>query len=191
VCCAGRSNGCGTRTGRCKARARSGSSMGSEGWRIARCTVTRLMRRLEILGITRGKCVKTTIRDKALTWTISGLYKAEVIHRRSRKNPQQVELARLDWVDWFNHKRLLGPIGNIPPVEVEAAYYRKQITLVIALRVTPNGLRDSRGYSSRAYAPPKRQCLHHKIPHRSRSITSAYAHRRARTSDHKLDRPHP
>lgn len=67
--------------------------------------------------------------DNALAETINGLYKAEVIHRRSWRNPQDVELATLDWVDWFNHRRLLGPIGNIPPAEAEAAYYRQQAML--------------------------------------------------------------
>jgi putative transposase len=70
--------------------------------------------------------------DNALAETINGLYKAEVIHRRSWKTMQEVELATLDWVDWFNHKRLLGPIGNIPPAEAEAAYYRQQVTLPMA-----------------------------------------------------------
>ncbi len=224
--------------------------MGREGWCVARCTVTRLMRRLGIRGVIRGKCVKTTMQDKALacprdrvnrqfraerpnqlwvsdftyvsTWagfvyvafvidvfarrivgwkvsassntdfvldaleqalharrpaqgglihhsdrgvqyvsirytqrlgeagiepsvgsvcdsydnalaeTINGLYKAEVIHRRSWKTLQEVELATLDWVDWFNHKRLLGPIGNIPPAEAEAAYDRQQVALPMA-----------------------------------------------------------
>jgi hypothetical protein len=56
---------------------------------------------------------------------IHGLYKAEVIHRQSRKNPEIVELATLTCVDWFNHRRLLEPIGNIPPAEAEANYYRQ------------------------------------------------------------------
>ena len=64
--------------------------------------------------------------DNALAETINGLYRAEVIHRRSWRNRQQVELATLDWVDWFNHKRLLGPIGHVPPAEAEAAYDRQQ-----------------------------------------------------------------
>jgi putative transposase len=67
--------------------------------------------------------------DNALAETINGLYKAEVIHRRSWPNRQTVEWATLDWVAWFNHKRLLGPIGNIPPAEAEAAYYRQQAAL--------------------------------------------------------------
>ena len=70
--------------------------------------------------------------DNALAETINGLYKAEVIHRRSWKNREAVELATLDWVDWFNHRRLLGPIGNIPPAEAEAAYYRQQATFAKA-----------------------------------------------------------
>lgn len=63
--------------------------------------------------------------DNALAETINGLYKAEVIHRQSWKNRDAVELATLTWVDWFNHRRLLGPIGNIPPVEAEAMYYQQ------------------------------------------------------------------
>ncbi|CBA15321.1 putative isxal1 transposase orfb (fragment) protein [Xanthomonas albilineans GPE PC73] len=54
------------------------------------------------------------------------MYKAEVIHRRSWRNRQDVELATLDWVDWYNHKRLLGSIGNIRLAEAEAAYHRQQ-----------------------------------------------------------------
>lgn len=64
--------------------------------------------------------------DNALAETINGLYKAEVICRRSWRNRQDVELATLDWVHWYNHKRLLGSIGNIPPAETEEAYYRQQ-----------------------------------------------------------------
>ncbi len=64
--------------------------------------------------------------DNALAETINGLYKAEVIHRCSWKNLQEVELATLAWVAWFNHKRLLGSIGYIPPAEAEAAYHREQ-----------------------------------------------------------------
>ncbi|MFD2072670.1 IS3 family transposase [Azotobacter chroococcum] len=63
--------------------------------------------------------------DNALAETINGLYKAEVIHRQSWKNREAVELATLTWVDWYNHRRLLEPIGNIPPAEAEAAYYRQ------------------------------------------------------------------
>jgi len=64
--------------------------------------------------------------DNALAETINGLYKAEVIHRQSWKGREAVELATLAWVDWFNHRRLLEPIGNVPPAEAEAAYYRQR-----------------------------------------------------------------
>lgn len=70
--------------------------------------------------------------DNALAETINGLYKAEVIHRQSWKSREAVELATLAWVDWFNHRRLLGPIGYIPPAEAEAEYYRQQTTLAEA-----------------------------------------------------------
>ncbi len=62
--------------------------------------------------------------DNALAETINGLYKAEVIHRRGPwRNFEAVEFATLEWVDWFNHRRLLEPIGNIPPAEAEQRYY--------------------------------------------------------------------
>ncbi len=62
--------------------------------------------------------------DNALAETINGLYKAEVIHRRGPwRSFEAVEYATLEWVDWFNHRRLLEPIGNILPAEAEAQYY--------------------------------------------------------------------
>lgn len=62
--------------------------------------------------------------DNALAETINGLYKAEIIHRRGPwRSYEAVEYATLEWVDWFNNRRLLEPIGNIPPAEAEAAYY--------------------------------------------------------------------
>jgi putative transposase len=65
--------------------------------------------------------------DNALAETINGLYKAELIHRRAPwKTREAVELATLEWVSWFNHHRLLGPIGYIPPAEAEANYWRQQ-----------------------------------------------------------------
>ena len=62
--------------------------------------------------------------DNALAETINGLYKAEVIHRRGPwRTLEAVEFATLEWVDWFNNRRLLGPIGYIPPAEAEQRYY--------------------------------------------------------------------
>jgi len=62
--------------------------------------------------------------DNALAETINGLYKTELIKKdRPWKSRQQLELATLDWVHWFNHNRLMGPIGYIPPAEAEAKYF--------------------------------------------------------------------
>lgn len=71
--------------------------------------------------------------DNALAETIHGLFKAEVIHRRGPwRNAEAVEFATLEWVDWFNHRRLLEPIGNIPPAEAEARYYAQLEGLAMA-----------------------------------------------------------
>ena len=62
--------------------------------------------------------------DNALAETINGLYKAEVIHRCGPwRNREAVEWATLDWVEWYNNRRLLSSIGHVPPAEAEAAYY--------------------------------------------------------------------
>ena len=62
--------------------------------------------------------------DNALAETINGLYKAEVIHRRGPwRNFEAIEFATLEWVDWFNNRRLLEPIGFIPPAEAEERYF--------------------------------------------------------------------
>ena len=63
--------------------------------------------------------------DNDLAETINGLYKTELIHKQSWKSCEVVKLATLAWVDWFNHRRLLGPIGNIPPAEAEAMHYQQ------------------------------------------------------------------
>jgi transposase InsO family protein len=64
--------------------------------------------------------------DNALAETINGLYKTELIHRRAPwKTRESVELATLEWVHWFNHIRLLEPIGYIPPAEAEANYWQQ------------------------------------------------------------------
>nr|WP_201265721.1 IS3 family transposase [Escherichia coli] len=61
--------------------------------------------------------------DNAMAESINGLYKAEVIHRKSWKNRTEVELATLTWVDWYNNRRLLERLGHTPPAEAEKAYY--------------------------------------------------------------------
>jgi transposase InsO family protein len=65
--------------------------------------------------------------DNALAECVIGLYKTEVIRRQGPwRHVEAVEFATLAWVDWFNTRRLLEPLGNIPPIEYEAAYYRSQ-----------------------------------------------------------------
>jgi len=65
--------------------------------------------------------------DNALAETINGLFKTEIIRRQGPwRNIEEVEFATLAWVDWFNNRRLFGPIGDIPPAEFEAMYYAGQ-----------------------------------------------------------------
>ena len=62
--------------------------------------------------------------DNALAETINGLDKTEVIRRRGPwRTLETFKFATLEWVDWFNHRRRLEPIGNIPPAQAEARYY--------------------------------------------------------------------
>jgi putative transposase len=66
--------------------------------------------------------------DNALAESVIGLYKAELVHRRGPwRGIADLELATLGWVDWFNHRRLFGPIGYVPPAEYEATQYRAQV----------------------------------------------------------------
>ncbi len=87
----------------------------------------RYTERLAEAGIESAVGSRGDSYDNALAETINGLYKAEVIHRRGPwRNRDAVEYATLEWVDWFNKRRLLEPIGNIPPAEFEATHYRQQ-----------------------------------------------------------------
>ena len=71
--------------------------------------------------------------DNALTETVIGLYKTEVIRRRGPwRSLEAVEFATLEWVAWFNHQRLLEPIGNMPPAEAEARYYAQFEQIAVA-----------------------------------------------------------
>jgi transposase InsO family protein len=71
--------------------------------------------------------------DNALAETIIGLYKTEVIHQRGPwRHIDAVEYATLEWVDWFNHRRLLETIGNVPPAVLEASYYQSTSQLPMA-----------------------------------------------------------
>ena len=84
----------------------------------------RYTERLAEAGIEPSVGSKGDSYDNALAETINGLYKAELIHRRAPwKTVESLELATLEWVTWFNHQRLLEPIGYIPPTEAEDRYY--------------------------------------------------------------------
>ena len=87
----------------------------------------RYTERLAEAGIEPSVGSKGDSYDNALAETINGLYKAEVIHRRGPwKTKQAVELATLEWVAWFNHHRLMEPLGYLPPAEFEANYHRQR-----------------------------------------------------------------
>lgn len=87
-------------------------------------TSIRLTERLTAAGIRPAVGAVGSSLDNALAETINGLYKTELIRRRGPwRGPDHVELATAEWVDWFNHRRLYEGCGDIPPVELEDAYY--------------------------------------------------------------------
>ena len=89
----------------------------------------RYTERLAEAGIERSVGSVGDSYDNALAETVIGLFKTEVIRRRGPwRNLDAVEYAVLEWVDWFNNRRLLEPIGYVPPAEYEATYYRNQGT---------------------------------------------------------------
>ena len=98
----------------------------------------RYTERLGEMGAVASVGSKGDSYDNALAETINGLYKTEVIHRRRGgwNGIDDVSFSTLEWVDWFNHRRLLEPIGDVPPAEFEAAYYAKEGT------EQTDGLRD-------------------------------------------------
>ncbi len=86
----------------------------------------RYTERLAEAGIETSVGSKGDSYDNALAETINGLYKTELIHRRAPwKTVEALELATLAWVTWFNHQRLLAPLGHIPPAEAEDLYYQQ------------------------------------------------------------------
>jgi transposase InsO family protein len=87
----------------------------------------RYTERLAEAGIEASVGSKGDSYDNALAEAVNALFKTEVIHRRGPwRSREAVELAVLEWVDWFNNRRLLEPLGYVPPAEFEAAYYAKQ-----------------------------------------------------------------
>jgi transposase InsO family protein len=97
----------------------------------------RYSERLEEMGIDPSVGSIGDSYDNALAESIIGLFKTEVIRRRGPwRSLEDVEYATLEWVDWFNNRRLLEPIGNIPPAEAEAAYYQEQDVHAIVAGLT-------------------------------------------------------
>jgi putative transposase len=87
-------------------------------------TSIRFTERLAEAGIEPSVGAVGSSYDNALAETINGLYKTELIKpRKPWRTIEQVELATAEWVDWFNHHRLYGHCGDVPPVELETAYY--------------------------------------------------------------------
>ncbi len=80
--------------------------------------------------------------DNALAESIIGLFKTEIIRRRGPwRSVEDVEFATLEWVWWFNHHRLLGPIGHVPPAEFEEAYYNQLEAQPEPAGLNPSSLR--------------------------------------------------
>jgi len=95
-------------------------------WQGSQYVSIRYSERLAEAGVEPSVGSRGDSYDNALAETINGLYKAELIHRRDPpKTRESLELATLEWVAWFNHHRLLEPIGYITPVEAEANYYKQ------------------------------------------------------------------
>uniref|UniRef100_UPI000525A3D8 integrase core domain-containing protein n=1 Tax=Actinokineospora enzanensis TaxID=155975 RepID=UPI000525A3D8 len=62
--------------------------------------------------------------DNAMAASVIGLYKTELVRKKGPwKTVDELEIATLEWVDWYNHRRLHSAIGNIPPAEYETLYY--------------------------------------------------------------------
>ena len=92
----------------------------------------RYTERLAEAGAVRSVGSRGDSYDNALAESVNGLYKAEVIYRRSWRSLEQVELATAEWVDWWNHRRLHSAIDDLPPAEYEARYHHQRATKVAA-----------------------------------------------------------
>ena len=96
----------------------------------------RYSERLDEAGIEPSVGSRDDSYDNALAESVIGLYKTEVIRRRGPwRHAEAVEFATLEWVDWFNQRRLLTPIGHMPPAEFEQQYYQAQETPVMVTGV--------------------------------------------------------
>ena len=118
--------------------------------------------------------------DNALAETINGLYKTEVIRRRGPwRTLEAVEFATLEWVDWFNHRRLLEPIGNIPPAEAEARYYAQTEHVARAALLNQIGRRrteelETKGNRHRLLLIVNSARNGHRVLRRRRAVAALY-----------------
>ncbi len=92
----------------------------------------RYTERLAEAGAVRSVGSRGDSYDNALAESVNGLYKVELIHRRSWRSLEQVELATAEWVDWWNHRRLHSAIHALPPAEYEARYYHQDQAAQVA-----------------------------------------------------------
>jgi putative transposase len=92
----------------------------------------RYTERLAEAGAVRSVGSRGDSYDNALAESVNGLYKAELIHRRSWRSLEQVELATAEWVDWWNHRRLHSAIDDLPPADYEARYHHQHATKLAA-----------------------------------------------------------
>lgn len=102
-------------------RPEKGAGLVARSDRGSQCLAIRYTERLAEAGIAPSVGSLGDSFDNALAETVIGLFKTEVIRRRGPwRSLEAVEFATLEWVHWFNHRRLLGPIGHVPPAEAEA-----------------------------------------------------------------------
>jgi putative transposase len=93
----------------------------------------RYTERLAEAGAVRSVGSRGDSYDNALAETVVGLYKTELIRRRGPwRTLEHLELATAEWVRWWNHRRLHGAAGDVPPAEFEELYYRQQATIEVA-----------------------------------------------------------
>ena len=104
-----------------------------KGVRGSQYLAIRYTERLAAAGIEPSVGSVGDSHDNALAETAIGLFKTEVIHPRGPwRTREAVEFATLEWVDWFNHRRLLEPIGNVPPAEAEQRHYAELVVTPMA-----------------------------------------------------------
>ena len=102
-----------------------GAKLLARQWSVPEEKIRTWVSHYRLHGIEPSVGSKGDSYDNALAETINGLYKTEVIHRQSWKSREAVEMATLRWVHWYNTKRLMEPLGDIPPAEAEANFYRQ------------------------------------------------------------------